>query len=118
MAKRKQYALLDSQVKAFLNPFPATNHGEAVRVFTTWVNDTNETNVSKYPHQFTLFYLGEFDDQFGTWEQPDGGNQEIMAGVSVVEDAKKKFTVEELLNMLEMRLGERGAIDISKSGEK
>ena len=83
MAKKNFYALLDVQVGAFLNPFTAINDGEAIRLFTTWVNDTEApTNVSKYPQHFSLFYIGEFDDVTGLFNQE--GKKEIVIGASLI----------------------------------
>ena len=112
--KKANYALLDTQIKAFLNPFIAQNHGEAIRLFTTWVNDKEQkTNVSLYPQHFTLFYLGEFDDQLGKYESD---NKELIQGVSVQEEEAKAFTIKQLITMLETELKQRNVIDIA-SGE-
>ena len=113
--KRKQYALFDSAAKMFLNPFSAQNDGDAIRVFTSWVNDPKkESNVALYPQQFTLFYLGEYDDQHGKFIQEEV-NKELIQGISVQQEEEKKFTLNDLVTMLEMRLKERSAPEISKS---
>ena len=97
---KKFYSLLDSKIGAFLNPFTATNDGEAIRLFTTWVNDTtNESNISKYPADYSLFFIGEFDDSTGNFKQD--AKREIVIGVSVLQEQQRTFTVKELIMMLE-----------------
>lgn len=104
MAKTKVYTLFDAAASVFLKPFQATNDGEAIRLFTTWVNDSETpSNVSKYPHQFSLWHLGEYDDSTGKHINLEKGNREIIAGVSVQEEQKRTFTVEELITMLEQK---------------
>lgn len=103
MAKKNIYAILDAQVQAFMNPLEFVNDGDAIRWFTTVVNsEKKETNLSLYPHQFTLFKLAEFDDQFGTFERKE---KELIAGISVID--KKEPTVDELIRRLENLLDEK-----------
>ena len=65
---KKQYALLDSTLSEFLNPITFTNDGEAIRWFTTIINDTEEkTNINKYPEQYSLWKLAEYDSKLGTY---------------------------------------------------
>lgn len=101
MAKIKNYALLDHKAGVFLRPFTATNDGEAIRLLTTWVNDKeHNTNINKYPQDFSLHYLGEFDDQIGRFEQQEH-NKEIILGISVQQEQERQYTVKELITMLE-----------------
>jgi len=107
---KRQYALLDSTAKVFLNAFTAQNDGDAIRLFTTWVNDPDKNNmVGQYPEQFTLFYMGDFDDQLGIWKQGDG-NTQVITGLSVKNEEEKKFTVNELITMLEHKLDQRNRL--------
>lgn len=57
----KVYVVFDSKTEAFGQPFFMKNKGEAVRGFTEVCNDTSST-IGKYPHDFSLFELGQFDD--------------------------------------------------------
>ena len=57
----KIYSVYDDAAKAFLQPFFAVTDGLAIRSFTEAVNDPN-TSLSKYPSQFTLFQIGEYED--------------------------------------------------------
>ena len=110
--KKNQYALLDTQVGIFLNPFTAIYHGEAIRIFTTWVNDKeHQTNISKYPHHFSLYYLGQFNEALGKWEQ-EVSNKELIIGTSVKEESEKQFTIKQLITMLEAEIQERNIVQI------
>ena len=85
---KRTYTLYDSTAQIFMRPFEALNDGDAIRLFTTWINDDkNETNINKYPQQFGLWYLGDFDDKTGTYTQ-DSQPKEIFFGTQAVEETK------------------------------
>ncbi len=56
------FTIYDNKAKAFLPPFYARTKGEAIRSFQSTVNDPT-SNMNKYPGDFALFQLGEFDDE-------------------------------------------------------
>lgn len=58
------YAIRDAKSEAFLNPFFKITHGEAERDFHQAVNDP-QTSLNKYPEDFDLYYLGQYDDRSG-----------------------------------------------------
>ena len=58
----KVYTVLDVKVEAYLQPFFARSQGEAVRMFADSVN-TPSTHLARYPEDFILFEIGEYDDQ-------------------------------------------------------
>ena len=66
----KIYTILDSKAGAFNLPFFQKTHGEAERNFNALVND-NKSLVSQYPEDFDLYYLGEYDDETGTFKSLD-----------------------------------------------
>jgi hypothetical protein len=57
----KVFTIFDSAVGAYLPPFFARSKGEALRSFTEACND-EKTNFCKYPLDYSLMYLGEYDD--------------------------------------------------------
>jgi hypothetical protein len=57
----KVYTVYDSKAEAFLQPFFSQSKGVAIRSFQEAVRD-EKSNISKYPEDFTLFELGEYDD--------------------------------------------------------
>lgn len=62
--KRKVYTVRDAKAEVYNTPFYQTTHGEAERTFKALVNN-NESMVGKYPDDYDLYYLGEFDDVVG-----------------------------------------------------
>jgi hypothetical protein len=60
----KMFTVYDSKAKCYLNPFVMRNSAEAIRSFHTVCNDP-QTNFSKYPSDFTLFEIGEWNDDEG-----------------------------------------------------
>lgn len=61
------YTVYDSKAEVYLQPFMFKTKGEAIRAFTETVND-NKSNISRYPEDFTLFHLGEYDDNSGQYK--------------------------------------------------
>lgn len=57
----KVYSIFDSKIGSYLAPFFPQAKGAAIRAFTEALNDPNH-QFSKYPEDFTLFELGEWDD--------------------------------------------------------
>lgn len=58
----KIYCVYDCKVEAYLQPFFMASRGAAIRSFGEVVNDP-KTQFNRYPADFTLFELGEYDDQ-------------------------------------------------------
>lgn len=69
--KLKIYTLYDEAAKAFTTPFFQHNDGLAIRAFQDNVNAKEDNNISKHPGHFTLFRVGEFDDEKGEIKQED-----------------------------------------------
>lgn len=67
MAKFYVYAVFDSKVKTFAQPFLMRTRGEALRGWSEVANDKN-TSISKHAEDYSLMELGEYDDQTGTYE--------------------------------------------------
>lgn len=63
----KVFAVLDEKAKCFLPPFNAANNAVAVRMFDNGVQSP-ETLVSKYPEDYCLYALAEFDDNTGKYK--------------------------------------------------
>lgn len=62
--KMKIYSIYDTKAEAYMQPWYARTKGEALRSFEQAVNDP-QSQLSKHPSDFTLFELGEFDEQMG-----------------------------------------------------
>ena len=66
MRSFKVFAVYDSKVEAYLSPFIMQTRGQALRAFTDTVNDPN-TNFFKHPEDYTLFEIGDWDEQSGSY---------------------------------------------------
>ncbi len=58
----KMFVIYDSKANAYMQPWFLTQNGMAVRAFSDCVN-SDDHNFSRHPEDYTLFSLGEFDDQ-------------------------------------------------------
>lgn len=68
MAKHKLYAVYDSKVEAFNLPFFQHTRGQAIRTFSETVNRPDPNNLlTRYPADYSLHELGEYDDQNGSF---------------------------------------------------
>ena len=62
----KVFSVYDSKSEAFGRPMFAGTKGLALRSFTEISNDSG-SEIGKYPADFTLFELGEYDDSNGSF---------------------------------------------------
>ena len=105
------YALLDHTAQIFLNPITFINDKDAIRWFGSVVNSDEKTNVSQHPEQFTLYRLADYDDQLGTY-QDNAQPVQVITGIQVQDEQTKKFTVAQLVTMIQTDLQQRGVIEI------
>lgn len=61
------YSIRDIKAEAYMSPFFARTHGEAIRMVETAVNDP-KSNFHQHAADYTLIYIGIFDDQSGYLE--------------------------------------------------
>lgn len=60
----KMYSVFDSAVQGFERPFAARSHGEVLREFTDMLAE-GKSKFAKNPHDFTIYYIGDFNDSTG-----------------------------------------------------
>lgn len=66
--KSKVYTVYDSKIEAYMSPFLMQTKGQAIRAFSDTVNDPDSKNgFHQHPEDFTLFEIGEYDDQTGVY---------------------------------------------------
>ena len=63
----KIFAIHDSKAQAHFPPFYLPTKAMAVRAFADMANDPTN-NVGKHPEDYTLFHIGEYDDNTGVIE--------------------------------------------------
>lgn len=63
-------AVRDQQSQLFTQPFTAASPGVALRSWANQLNDPDnrKSDQVQHPHDFTLWKIGEYDDQTGTIE--------------------------------------------------
>ena len=62
----KAYSIRDAKAEVFNTPFFNKTHGEAERNFQQLVKD-EKSLVSKYPEDYDLYHLGNYDDRTGVF---------------------------------------------------
>ncbi|WNK13759.1 MAG: nonstructural protein [Microvirus sp.] len=88
MAKTKVFTVYDSKIGLYNTPFHLLSTGEALRGWAEIVNDP-ESKICKYPEDFTLFELGEYDQETGRFHNL---NTPLSLGLAV--QAKYKPTTD------------------------
>lgn len=58
----RAYSIYDNKALQYHPPFFASADGAAVRSFSDAANDL-QTNIGRHPSDFSLFFVGSFDDQ-------------------------------------------------------
>lgn len=56
----KVYSVYDKKTLAYNTPYFAATDGAATRSFQELAGDLS-TTVGKYPHDYSLYYIGEYD---------------------------------------------------------
>lgn len=57
-------AIYDSKIKAYMTPFAQPNTQMAIRAFINAIDDQNSF-VGKNPSDYSLYKVGEYDDDAG-----------------------------------------------------
>lgn len=70
MSKLKVYVVHDSKVQAYNQPIFCRTAGEALRMWAEVSND-GKSMMSRYPADYTLFEVAEYDDSSGRFKQHD-----------------------------------------------
>lgn len=61
------FSVFDSKAAVFGTPFFMSREAAAIRAFSDLANDPN-TMVGKHPSDFSLFHIGDFDDDLATFD--------------------------------------------------
>lgn len=64
------YCVKDVKSGLFANPFVQKTNGTAIRAFSTACEDPN-TDLNKYPSDFSLYHIGTFNPETGDLTQPE-----------------------------------------------
>lgn len=78
----KIYSVRDSKGEIYLQPFLQKTHGEAERSFKQAVQD-EKSSICKFPEDYDLYFLGEFDDTTGKY-MPLDTPQHIVKAIQLI----------------------------------
>lgn len=81
MSTKGLYSIYDLKTLAYSPPFMAHANGDAIRSFQELIND-KQSMPSKYPADFYLVKLGEFDERTGVL-LPESHLEPLVLGVDV-----------------------------------
>lgn len=59
------FTVFDSAAGLFLEPFFCRTVEEALRKFRATVNHPDAGNISKFPEDYTLFHIGQYEQETG-----------------------------------------------------
>lgn len=62
----KHFSVFDATAKFYSTTFPFKTIGEALRSFSTTAQDP-KSQIGQYPKDFSLYHVGEYDDQTGKY---------------------------------------------------
>lgn len=82
------YSIRDAKTEVFSPPFLQKARGEAERSFSQLSNDP-ETSIGRYPEDFDLYYLGQFNDNSGAYTLLDTPKH-IIKAIQVVRPKKSQ----------------------------
>lgn len=63
----EMFAIRDNALGAYNTPIFVRSKGEAIRSFTDAAND-EKSQLRRHSSDYTLFYLGKYDDSSGIFE--------------------------------------------------
>lgn len=84
--KHLVFTVRDKAIGAFLQPFFTRSKGEAVRSFMEACNDPKH-NFNRNSSDYTLFYLGDFDDVSGLFNPQDP--ERVLAAFECLGDVNR-----------------------------
>ena len=96
------YSIYDDTAKAYMQPFFLHNHALAVRAFTDQVNSENNNPLSIHPEQFTLYHVGEFNDQTGNLELRE--HQSLGKGISYKKETDQDKSTDQIIKELKSHI--------------
>lgn len=80
--KLKAFSIRDAKAEIFHAPFYKGAFGEAEREFKMMVDD-EKSKLSRFPEDFDLYHVGEYDDQTGVFASLDTPKH-MMKAVTLV----------------------------------
>lgn len=86
------FSIYDSAVKAYNQPIFLRSKGEAIRSFQQSCND-EKSNLHLFHSDYSLFYLGEFDDSNAQFSAPIAPERVISASECITDGSERPVSV-------------------------
>lgn len=80
--KMRMYSVFDKAISAFTPPFCCRTDGEAKRSFAQEAVNAN-AQIGKHKSDYSLFFIGYFDDALGACSAAEGGPICIAEALSI-----------------------------------
>jgi len=77
------FATYDRAAESFMNPFVVPHSGVAIRGFTDAINSSGDSDISKHPDDFDLYYIGDFDASTGFVTPHPEGKSLVVQGKQI-----------------------------------
>lgn len=77
------YSVFDKKAQVFCSPFVSINDQTAMRDFAFAANNP-ESDINRYSIDYSLYYLGAFDDESG-YISTDGMRRHLVDAYSLVQ---------------------------------
>lgn len=93
------YSVYDKAAGAYLNPFCVHTDGLAIRYFEELVNDPEHV-FGRHPDQFTLFFIGVYDQDTAMFTNDTGvlkliaGHEVSRAAANALEELNRRMMPE------------------------
>lgn len=85
---KQVFTVYDSKAEMYMPPFMAFNKGEAIRSFSDAAKDP-KSMIYAHPEDYTLFHIGEYDDNTAKYIQPVTN---VSLGVAIEYALKIDYT--------------------------
>lgn len=97
----KMYAVFDSVAQAFMNPMLFQNDGQAIRSLQNAVNAEGENQIAKSPADFSLFYLGKWNDKTATLETEGQPPRRVVLAFELANSDKARYNGKQIEELFE-----------------
>lgn len=105
---QKVFAVYDSKLGAFFNPFLFPHEALAKRAFAATANDPN-SQICHHPSDFSLFEIAEWNDATGEFScYPKHINHGLAGGYKVREYGNAEGTPQPLSDATPVQPGSKG----------
>lgn len=94
----KIFSVYDVKAEAYARPFFAETRGVALRSFQDIANDPNH-QIGKYPSDYTLFEIGQYNDQSGELVNAEA-NVALGAAIEFVKEKRQPIPYAEMAEAL------------------